>query len=144
VRVNKAAHKLARKYGLTFLFTSQMNNESVKRGNDRLAQYGPPMTHHVFMGAHKRMVATGMIGLHRKLRDRLDMETEKEYHAALGKSRSGELPPMDALAPNIMAVTAMKLRNFGAREGNRCFLGVEHGALSHLAEKDRYTTRGRV
>ena len=140
VRVNKAAKQLAKRHDLIFLFTSQMNNESVKRGNDRLAQFGPPMPHHVFMGAHKRMVATGMIGLHRKLRDRGELETEKEYHAALGASRSGERPPMDALAPNVMAVTFMKSRNFGAREGNRCFLGVEHGVVGSLAERDRYST----
>jgi KaiC/GvpD/RAD55 family RecA-like ATPase len=140
VRVNKAAKQLARKHELVFLFTSQMNNEAVKRGNDRLAQFGPPMPHHVFMGAHKRHVATGMIGLHRRLRDRLDTETEKEYHAALGRSRSGEVPPLDALAPNVMAVTYMKSRNQGQREGQRCFLGVEHGTLTHLPERDRHQT----
>jgi KaiC/GvpD/RAD55 family RecA-like ATPase len=140
VRVNKAAKQLAKKHDLIFLFTSQMNNESVKSGRDRLAQYGPPMPHHVFMGGHKRQIATGMIGLHRKLRDRLDTETEKEYAAALTQSRKGDVPPMGALAPNVMAATAMKLRNFGAREGNRCFLSVEHGIVGPLLERDRYST----
>ena len=34
---------------------------------------------------------------------------------------------MQALAPYVMAVTYMKSRNFGAREGQRVFLGVERG-----------------
>jgi KaiC/GvpD/RAD55 family RecA-like ATPase len=140
VRVNKAAKELAKRYNLLFLFTSQMNNEAVK-GRDKLAQYGPPMPHHVFMGGHKRHIATGMIGLHRKLRERGEMETEKEYHAALGRSRSGDAPPMDALEPNVMAVTSMKSRNLGAKEGQRCFLSVSHGVVSHLAERDRLSSR---
>lgn len=139
-RVNKAAKRLAKKYDLTFLFTSQMNNEAVRGGRDRLAQFGPPMPHHVFMGAHKRMIATGMLGLHRKLRDPHEHETPDEYLAALKKSRDGTAPPMDALAPNIMAVTLMKSRNFGAREGNRAFLAVEHGRVTHLSERDRVST----
>jgi KaiC/GvpD/RAD55 family RecA-like ATPase len=140
VRVNKAAKNLAKKHDLIFLFTSQLNNESVKGGSDRLAQFGPPMPHHVLQGGQKRFVATGMIGLHRKLRDRDEDETEKEYAAALTQSRKGDKPPMDALAPNVMAVTFMKSRNFGAREGNRCFLSVEHGRVLPLAEKDRHQT----
>ncbi len=140
VRVNKAAKQLAKEYEMTFLFTSQMNNEAVKGGRDRLAQFGPPMPHHVFMGAHKRMIATGMIGLHRKLRDPMAGESQKEYHEALKKSRDGELPPMDALEPNVMAVSVMKSRNFGAREGNRAFLSVHHGRVTDLPERDRHQT----
>jgi KaiC/GvpD/RAD55 family RecA-like ATPase len=143
VRVNKAAKQLATKYDLIFLFTSQMNNESVRGGRDHLAQYGPPMPHHVFMGGHKRQIATGMIGLHRRLRDPLPDETTKEYQAALVASRKGDRPAMESLMPNVMAVTAMKLRNFGAREGNRCFLGVDHGVVSSIPERDQYTSTGR-
>lgn len=140
VRVNKAAKKLAKRYDLACVFTSQMNNESVKGGRDRLAQYGPPMPHHVFMGGFKRFIATGMIGLHRRLRDRLDGETVKEYQEALKASRVGDVPPMRALQPNVMALTAMKLRNFGSREGERCYLRVDNGRLSALPEKDRHST----
>jgi KaiC/GvpD/RAD55 family RecA-like ATPase len=138
--VNQAAKDLAKEFNLVFVFTSQMNNDAIKGGRDRLAQYGPPMPHHVFMGGHKRFIATGMIGLHRKLRDPHDMETEKEYKAAMQRSRDGDSPPMDALAPNVMAVTLMKSRNFGAREGNRAFLAVSHGLVTHLSEKDRMRT----
>jgi hypothetical protein len=142
VRVNKAA-KAREAIQPACLFTSQMNNDAMKGGRDRLAQFGPPMPHHVFMGGHKRFVSTGMIGLHRKLRDRHPTETEKEYQAALKKSRDGDLPVMDALAPNVMAVTYMKARNAGQREGHRAFLTVKHGVVSHLAERDKFgTTQG--
>lgn len=138
--VVKASHQLARKHNLIFLFTSQMNNESVKGGRDRLAQYGPPMPHHVYMGGHKRQVATGMIGLHRRIRDRDADESEQEYVAAIKQSRDGDAPPMDALQPNVMAVTAMKLRNNGAKEGQRCYLAVARGVVNHLSERDRSGT----
>ena len=140
VNVTKAAKKLANKHEILFLFTSQMNNEAMKGGRDRLAQFGPPMPHHVYMGAHKRMVATGMIGLHRKLREPHPDETPDDYRAAIKRSRDGELPPMDALEPGVMAVTQMKSRNAGGKEGNKCFLRVENGLVSHLPEKDKHST----
>jgi len=141
IAVVKASHMLARKHNLTFVFTSQMNNESLRGGNgDRLAQYGPPQAHHVYMGGHKRQIATGMIGLHRRLRDRDENETQKEFDAALARSRKGDAPPMDALQPNVMAVTAMKLRHAGQREGQRAYLAVDRGRVLHLSEKDRQRT----
>jgi len=137
--VVKASHKLARKHNLVFLFTSQMNNESVKGGRDRLAQFGPPMPHHVYMGSHKRFVATGMIGLHRRVRDRKQDETLDEFAAAIKRSRDGDAPPLEALEPGVMAVTAMKHRN-AAKEGQRAFLAVERGRVLHLPERDKHGT----
>ena len=81
-----------------------------------------------------------MIGLHRRLRDRDENETPKEFDAALARSRKGEAPPLDALQPNVMAVTAMKLRHAGQREGQRAYLAVERGRVSHLSERDSHTT----
>jgi KaiC/GvpD/RAD55 family RecA-like ATPase len=138
--VVKGAHKLAKRYNLTFLFTSQMNNEMIKGNRDRLAQFAPPLPTYVYMGSHKRMYATGMIGLHRRVRDPHPNETPDEFAAAVKKSRDGDSPPLDALQPGVMAVTAMKLRNNGKREGERCFLAVEHGRVLHLSEKDRTST----
>jgi len=147
--VVKASHDLARKHNLTFVFTSQMNNEAIKGGNgNRLAQYGPPQPTHVYMGSHKRQIATGMIGLHRRLRDQGPDETAKEYVESIKLSRDGSLPPMDALQPGVMAVTAMKLRHAGQREGQRAYLSVAYGRVEHLAERDRqgttYTDISRV
>lgn len=140
VAVNDGAKDLAMEYNLIFLFTSQMNNESVKGSRDRLAQFGPPMPHHVFMGGHKRHIATGMLSLHRRLRDPLPLETTEEYHAAVKRARDGDGKAMDVLAPNVMAVSAMKLRNDGGQETGRAFLGVQHGRLHHLPEKDQQST----
>lgn len=140
INVLMAAKDLAKRYNLVFLFTSQMNNESIKGGRDRLAQFGPPMPHHVYMGGDKRKVAVGMLGLHRRVRDQFDDETPEEFAAAIKKSRDGDNPPLDALQPNVMAVTAMKLRNAGAKEGQRMFLAVEHGRVLDLPEKDRHAT----
>lgn len=139
-RVNLGAKELAKRFNLIFLFTSQMNNEAIRGGRDRLAQYGPPMPHHVYMGGHKRMIATGMIGLHRRLRDQQSDESLESYHAALKKSRDGDAPPLDALEPGVMALTAMKLRNDGSREGQRAFLSVHHGRITDLPERDHYAT----
>ena len=147
--VVKGAHDLAKKFNLTFVFTSQMNNEAIKGGNgSRLAQYGPPQPTHVYMGSHKRQIATGMIGLHRRIRDRHPDESEKEFTDAIKQSRDGSAPPMDALQPGVMAVTAMKLRHAGQREGQRCYLAVAYGRVEHLPERDQhgtsYTELGRV
>ena len=117
-----------------------VNSAGLGRAARTVDRNNEPMPQDVFMGGHKRQVATGMLGLHRRLRERHEDETEKEYHAALKRSRDGDLPALEALAPNVMAVSAMKLRNFGAREGNRTFLGVEHGIVSSIPEKDRHTT----
>jgi hypothetical protein len=140
VRVNHAALDLAQEHNLVLLAASQLNNAAMVGGRDRLAQYGPPQPNHVFMGGHKRQIATGMIGLHRKLRDRNADEDPKAYKLAIHEARLGDAEPSTALAPGIMGVTAMKLRNFGQRENQRVYLGVEHGRVVTLNEKDRYGT----
>lgn len=136
VRVNKAAKNIAEDYGLVVVFTSQMNNGSLAGRRDRLAQFGPPMPQDVFMGGHKRFVATTMIGLHRRLRDRGPYESQKDYLTALKRSRDGLAPAMDALAPRIMAVSVMKSRTSGENETLRAFLGVEHGVCVPLSPRD--------
>lgn len=140
VRVNHAALDLAQDHGITMLCASQLNNEALRGSRDKLAQYGPPQPNHVFMGGHKRMVSTGMIGLHRKLRERLDSETVKEYKAAIQAARRGDAELHTVLEPGVMGVTAMKLRNYGARENQRAYLGVERGRVVDIAERDRYST----
>jgi hypothetical protein len=140
IRIHQAAKEWAPRYGLAYLFTSQMNNEAVRGGRDFLAQYGPALPHHVYLGAHKRMIATGMINLHRKLRPMRAHEDAKSYAAALAASRRGDAEPMEALEPGVMAMTLMKGRNNGEKEGQRCFLAVEKGKIQSIAERDRYRT----
>lgn len=140
VKVNRAVLEVAQEHDIVLLCASQLNNAAMTGTGDHLAQYAPPRPNHVFMGGHKRQVATGMIGLHRKLRGPLDSEDAKSYKAAIQAARHGEVEPTTVLEPGVMGVTAMKLRNFGARENQRTFLAVEHGRVLHLSEKDRHGT----
>jgi len=136
--VNDGALRMAQDNGLLLLFTSQLNMAASK--GDYLAKYMPPRTEHVAFGTLKQRNATGMIGLFRPLRKSLPGESEDEYVKALRSARSGMGTVTDVLEPNTMGVVAMKLRNYGAREGQKAYLGVEHGKALALDEKDRYTT----
>lgn len=139
-RVNHAALTMAQDNDLTLLFTSQLNLE-IAKGQDHMSKYGPPRDGHVLMGNIKRQVATGMIGLFRKPRERQQHETDLEYEQAMKDARIGKLEPPKALDPNVMGVVAMKLRHFGSHEGRRVHLGFEHGRVVSLDEKDKYTTQ---
>lgn len=137
--VNNAALHMAQDNDLLLLFTSQLNMSASK--GDYLTKYLPPKDEHVAFGTLKRRNATGMIGLFRPIRKPRPGETEKEFATALKLARSGEGTVTDALEPNTMGVVAMKLRNYGAREGAKAFLGVRHGRALALDEKDKYETR---
>lgn len=130
-RVTHALLTLGHHYGLRLLIATQLNNEAAK--GDRLAVYQPPQPHHVYMGAHKRMIATGMLGLFRPTRVGLT----KEEMAAV---RSGAAEPQTVLEPNTMGVVCMKHRYYGHREGSRVMLSVERGKVTDLDERDRYTS----
>jgi hypothetical protein len=81
-----------------------------------------------------------MIGLFRPVRKQKQQETDDEYVKALRRARSGEDESWRALEPNVMGVSAMKLRNFGQREGARSYLAVHDGRVTHMLERDRYAT----
>jgi hypothetical protein len=119
---------LAHEYRLRLFIATQLNNEAAK--GDRLAIYQPPQPHHVYMGAHKRMIATGMLGLFRPTRPGLSKE---EVNAV----RNGIAEPKTILEPNAMGVVCMKHRFFGHREGARATLRVERGKVDDLSEIDR-------
>ncbi len=136
--VSDGAQRLAQDEDMLLVFTSQLNMAASK--GDYLAKYLPPRTEHVAFGTLKQRNATGMIGLFRPLRKRRDDETEKEYAASMKDARAGTGNITDALEPNTMGVSAMKLRNYGVREGAKVYLSVEHGRVGPLAEKDRWQT----
>lgn len=139
VKVNNAALRMAQNNDLLLWFTSQLNMEIVK-GKDHLAKFGPPMQHHLMFPTAKIKNATGIIGLFRPLRKRRPNEDEAEYLRILKAAHAGEADATDALEPGVMGVTAMKLRNFGQHDGRKILLGVQHGRVMPLAEKDRYET----
>lgn len=138
--VNDGAMRMAQDNDLLLVFTSQLNMGSSK--GDYLAKYAPPKDEHVAFGALKRNVCTGMIGLFRPLRRMAPSETEKEYSEAIARARKGLGQVTDVLAPNTMGIVAMKLRNYGSREGHKTSLWVERGRVSPMREADRYTTAG--
>ncbi len=127
-RVTQQLLDLAHANQLRMLIATQLNNEAAK--GDRLAIYQPPQPHHVYMGAHKRMIATGMLGLFRPTRPNLS----KEEMTAV---RNGILEPGTILEANTMGVVCMKHRYFGHREGHRTFLRVERGKVSDMDLRDR-------
>ncbi len=136
--VNDGALRLAQDNDLLLVFTSQLNMGASK--GDYLTKYLPPKTEHIAFGSLKQRNATGMIGLFRPIRKRRQDEAEQEYVEALRSARSGAGQITDALEPNTMGVIAMKLRNYGAREGMKSYLRVDRGRVSTLEEKDRYQT----
>lgn len=123
--------ELAQEKNLRMMVATQCNNEAVK--GDRLGQYQPPQPHHVYMGSHKRMVATGMLGLYRPLA----AEAPKDL---LAEVRAGRKEVREILEPNTMGVTVMKSRYYGNREGMRTALRLQQGHLIEIPEKDRYTS----
>lgn len=139
VKVNNAALRLAQNNDMLLWFTSQLNMEIVK-GRDHLAKFGPPMQHHLMFPTAKIKNATGIIGLFRPIRKRRPGESDEDYKRDLTAARAGQADAADALEPNIMGVTAMKLRNFGQHDGRKILLGVEKGRVIPLAEKDKYQT----
>ena len=138
--VNNGALRMAQDNELLLLFTSQLNMSASK--GDYLSKYLPPKDEHVAFGSLKRRNATGMIGLFRPLRKRRDDETDEEYVKALRAARAGTGNIADALEPNTMGVSAMKLRNYGSREGMKTYLTVSHGRVFSMDERDRYSTAG--
>lgn len=136
--VNHNALRMAQDNGLLLVCTSQLNMEIAK--TDRLSKYAAPQVGQVQFPSVKLQVATGMIGLFRPLRGPLEDETPDDYAKAIKAARAGTTDAPDMLEPNTMGVIAMKLRNYGAREGKRVALSVEHGRVTHLPEKDRFGT----
>jgi hypothetical protein len=137
-QVNDAALRMGQDNGLLCVFTSQLNMEIAKK--DALAKYSPPQVQHVLFPTPKLTVATGMIGLYRPLRAPVPDETPDDYARAIRDARAGITDANSALEKGVMGVVAMKLRNYGQREGVRIKLAVEHGRVLYLPERDRMGT----
>jgi KaiC/GvpD/RAD55 family RecA-like ATPase len=117
----------AQNTGIRCIVATQFNNEAVK-GN-RIGRYLAPQPNYVYMGSHKRQIASGMLGLYRPLKHNLDTESLKLF-------QRGMLEPKDVCEPNTMAVSVMKHRLFGNREGNRAYLRIERGKAIDMPESE--------
>lgn len=133
VEVSKELLKVAQAFELQILATSQLNNEAVK-GADLLAIHQPPRPHFVKFGGHKREVVEWMLGLYKPLR--VSGVSSEEMKAV----RNGSMDLSRILEPQCMGISVMKHRLYGAREGKKCFLRVEHGRISRFPEKDQHRT----
>lgn len=121
VKINQALLQIAQQTGMRVLPATQFNNEIAKA--NKLAVFLPPQPHYVKMGGHKREIATGMLALYRPLKIAgVDQGKLKAFHANTGDWS-------EILEPNTMAVYCMKHRHYGAREGTKIYLGVEHGKV---------------
>jgi len=140
--VNMGVASMAQDNGMLLVCTSQLNNAIVANGQDHLARYQAPREHHVLMGGKKREVCTGMIGLFRPQRAPKANEAPEDYKAAMHAARTGAAEAHTMLEPAAMGVNAMKLRNYGQREGQRIVLGFENGRVTDLPEKDQWETGG--
>lgn len=120
VRSMKTLLKLAQQYKLRVLAATQFNNEMVKASKVGLHQ--PPSPTAVYMGNHKRQIASGMLGLYKPFRFDVTVEELKGY-------RDGRLEASQVVEPQTMAVCVMKHRLYGNREGKRAFLRVEKGRV---------------
>jgi hypothetical protein len=134
VNAMKTLLSVAEEYGLRVLAATQFNNEMI-RGN-RLGMHQAPQPGAVYMGNHKRHIATGMIGLYRPLKfGGVDDDTLKSFSKGHGE-------PQDVCEPNTMAAAVMKHRLYGNREGRKVYLRVDHGRVVDLPEHDQPNVHG--
>jgi hypothetical protein len=136
--VNDGMLRMAQDNNLLLLPTSQLNMTASK--GDYLTKFLPPKPEHIAFGSLKQRNATGMVGLFRPVRARRPDEAEDDFLAALKAARAGTGDVAAALEPNTMGVVAMKLRNYGSREGAKAMLAVRHGRVYAIEERDKWQT----
>ncbi len=122
---------LAQELGLKVLAATQFNNEMLK--GSRVGMHQAPSPTAVYMGGHKRQIASGMLGIYKPLRFDITPEQIQDF-------RDGKIDSSQVVEPGVMALSVMKHRLYGQREGKRVFLKVERGKVTDLPERDLYRT----
>lgn len=126
VQANGTLLKIAQDYGLVVFAATQFNLEAV-RGN-RIMRYLAPQPNYVYMGNHKRHIASGMLGLYRCLKlTGLDPDLLKAFNQG-----SSTVQAKDILEPSTMAISLMKHRLYGNREGQKVMLHVQNGRVMEM------------
>lgn len=125
VQVTRRLVEMTQALQLRVLSLSQLNNDAVR--GDVLAQHYPPRPEMVFMGGHKRQVATTMLGIFRPLSPDVTAEDLRDV-------RANKLERLKVVQPHVMGVGVMKHRHYGNREGKVIKLGVQNGRLFHVAQ----------
>jgi hypothetical protein len=126
--VNQAILDIAHEFGFLMLVATQFNLDAV-RGKRALLHLAPQPTY-VKMGNHKREIAAWMLGLYKPLKlIGCDPDALKRYNEHGGDTS-------DILEPNTMAVSVMKHRYYGNREGQKAYLRVERGRVQSMDARD--------
>ena len=120
VAVNKLMLKLAKRWDLKVILTSQTNNTG--KAQDRWRDHRNLRDEIVRYGDLKKQVATTMTGLFRPVRPNLTKE-EKE------RVEMGDLPMSHALLTGANKFCIMANRPYGSRIGNVGYLGWERGRI---------------
>lgn len=132
----KRGVRMARSMGsrLRVFATSQMNNDSVRRGGI-FGRATPPLASDVFMGQKKEQVADLLLGLHRIRRPTMEGDNKIEDDI-----KAGRRPLSDLLLPNTIGVRIMK-RRVGGGSNVTIPLGFRRGRVvephSYSPQQDR-------
>jgi hypothetical protein len=124
----RMAKELASEYGLIMLVASQ-----VGRPSDSLEAFLPPQLHNARGGGTKEEESDTVLGIYRPLKPDT---TEKD----MKRVRQGFAPPESITETGQMAVRVLKHRLDGDAFGKVAKLGVHHGRVMDLPERDQYRT----
>lgn len=132
--------ELKQQLDLTIVALSQLNNDAVR--SDPMARYRPAQPNMVYMGGHKRMISDVMLSIYRPLKLMpKDIEGAKGFRDRLKDARQQLINPTEMLMQNTMAISIMKHREYGNREGQRCYLHIARGKVREL-ELNEAAARG--
>lgn len=129
VRSMKVLLSLAQEHGIRVIAATQFNNEMIK--GSRVGMHQAPAPTAVYQGGHKRQIASGMLGIYRPFRFDITVDELKAF-------KDGKIDSSLVVEPNVMAVSVMKHRLYGNRQGKQAFLNVEKGKVTDLLERDRF------
>ena len=125
------AKDLACKYHLGIMAASQ-----VKRAGEPLQHFMPPTADGGFGSSAKEHTADVILGGWRPLRTDL---APKELREMLAAAKAGQQAEDKVYLPDTMGVRVLKDR-LGDAPGKQTMLGVSHGRLVEVPERDRYAT----
>lgn len=120
IRANKLLLRLAKKYNLTVIITSQTNQTG--RQHDRWRDHKPLRDEVVRFGDIKKQVATTMIGFFRPLKPGVTKEERDQVEY-------GERDATDLLLSGANRFNVIASRTYGSRIGRTGLVGWERGRI---------------
>lgn len=128
VAVSKATLELAQKFGFLMFPATQFNNDAVR--GSRILVHTAPTPNVVKNGGHKREDASWQLGLYKPLKLFGRDKQALERFNATGEGYE------DVIERDCMAVSVMKHRHYGSREGKRVLLRVTNGRVEEPGQFD--------